>query len=534
MTYPRVRAALSAVGLDAATLSEQSGAILATWGLDLGSPTHDVPLLLSMTNWSDRGSMDPRSMARWLADGTSGRFASMLPPFAALGVTAGGLRLVSDHAGFRQLYLVDGAGWAAVSTSARVLGVLSEAGLDRDSLMLQSQLGWLVGDRTILAGVTKLGPSEGVLIKNGVLKREPPADDPPIQPVSLDQGVRRAAGVLRDVLARYLDENPDPTLQLTGGQDSRIVLSSIPPARRRGLKVMTLDVHGSADTAIAAKLANRFGMLHTVRTLDGMAALSAEEAFELVCSAARRLDGMSDPIARAATLWAERSFDQGARLSGLGGEYARGFYYTGRVRPTPVTLARTDQLAKWRMLANEAVERSVLAAPLAEEAITRSIALIHQALAATGLEWYEATDELYYRHRMQRWGGLGETAVCFDRSIVNPMLDYRFVAVARGLRPIDKAHSLFLARLQLELDEELASMPLDNRPAPRAYISNSPSNYLRQQSALLRKVAHKSLQRAKGDRRPPPGASVLVSRVSQHLRESPEHLEPVRRAEVFD
>ena len=66
-------------------------------------------------------------------------------------------------------------------------------------------------------------------------------------------------------------------------------------------------------------------------------------------------------------------------------------------------------------------------------------------MAATGKPWLAATDDFYLSQRMQRWAGVTDTAVCLDRSVVNPMLDDRFIAIARGMAPESKRGSLFLA-----------------------------------------------------------------------------------------
>ena len=75
-----------------------------------------------------------------------------------------------------------------------------------------------------------------------------------------------------------------------------------------------------------------------------------------------RLDAMADPVALAAQRIAERAFDQGVRISGLGGEIARGFYYVGKVKDRSYTRADAEQLASWRMFVNEAVEPGLLTA----------------------------------------------------------------------------------------------------------------------------------------------------------------------------
>ena len=296
---------------------------------------------------------------------------------------------------------------------------------------------------------------------------------------------------------------------------------------------MTMGAPGTADVDIAASLAARYGMEHTVHGLDGLAGLSPAESFDRACDAAARLDCMADPIAKAATLWAEEHFAQGPRLSGLGGEIARGFYYTGVIRDTPVTRSKTDRLARWRMFANEAVQSQALEPAFVADAQPVSLSIVHEALIGTGLDWYRATDALYLNHRMQRWAGLSESAVCFDRQIVNPMLDHRFRAIAQGMAPRDKARGQFLARLQVALDPELASLPLDNRPAPAVLARPGPVGRLRYEVAATSRLVRKIKQRISGSRRPPAGGPVLARKVSEHLRTAPEALDRLRGHGVF-
>jgi asparagine synthase (glutamine-hydrolysing) len=524
---PDLQKALALVGVADATLVHLPHIELATWGLGAGRPTPDVPLLLSGTNWSESGSVPAARLGQWLSADSAEPPRPMLPPFAALGAAGDGLMLASDTMGFRQLFDRRGPGWQALSTSARALAALGDGRLDREAMLLQSLLGWQLGQRTLFADVTKFGPGEYVHLIDGTVVRGV-VGAAEAEPVSLDEATNRAAGVLRSFLERYLDENPDPTLQLTGGQDSRLVLSAIPAARRKGLKVMTMGLPGTADVDTAASLAARCGMQHTVHGLDGLDLLSPADSFARACEAAARLDCMADPIAKAATLWAEEHFTQGARLSGLGGEIARGFYYTGVVRDTPVTRARTKRLARWRMFANEAVQTAALDPGFVAEAQPVSLGMVHRALTETGLEWYRATDALYLNHRMQRWAGLSESAVCFDRQIVNPMLDDRFRIIAQGLVPRDKARGQFLARLQVTLDPELASLPLDNRPAPAVLARPGVVGRVRHQAATTTRLARKVKQRVSGSRRPPQGGAVLANKITQHLRAEPEALDRLR------
>ena len=144
-----------------------------------------------------------------------------------------------------------------------------------------------------------------------------------------------------------------------------------------------------------------------------------------------------------------------------------------------------------------------------------------------------ATDDLYLTHRMQRWGGVTETAVCLDREVVNPMLDDRFISIATALDPLDKRNSRFLSRLQLELDAELGAVPLDGRPPPAAYAHRSMKNSAQQTASTLQKARRKVQQRLRRETRPPAGGEVLASKVLAHWRDNPATLEPLGSLGVF-
>ena len=158
----------------------------------------------------------------------------------------------------------------------------------------------------------------------------------------------------------YLAAHPDAMLQLTGGHDSRILLGAIAPCRRRGLHALTLGDKGSRDVAIAADLCQRYGMVHQVHRVDEQAWPSPRGVHELVMDSSRALECMASPIALTPLLLAEAAIDQGYRLSGLGGEVARGFYYSGQPRDAQTSTALIRRLAQWRLCINEAVESAAL------------------------------------------------------------------------------------------------------------------------------------------------------------------------------
>ena len=157
-----------------------------------------------------------------------------------------------------------------------------------------------------------------------------------------------------------------------------------------------------------------------------------------------------------------------------------------------------------------------------------------RSLTESGQSWFAATDALYLDHRMQRWAGATETPVAGHRRIVNPMLDDRFITIARSLAPQDKRGSRFLARLQVALDEELAAIPLDGRPAPAAYASSRVVSTFSQSRATAYKALRKAGQRLGGQRRPPAGGPVLAGLVARRWGRDPSMLEDLRSTGIFD
>jgi asparagine synthase (glutamine-hydrolysing) len=528
---PDLAAALRLVAPATSVVECSPGTFLASWGT--GSVTGASPLLLTSEVRRRDEAQTPEQVARHLVGGDRDPLAQMLPTFGAVALGADATVVAcTDVLGFRQLFWRRHADWAAVSTSSRVLAALDEPALDLDAVAVQGLLGWQLGLRTLFRDVEKV-PAAGRVTLGGGTARLDSFRPEPERPTTLAAAVPRARDLLRGYLDAYLDDHPDPVLQLTGGQDSRLLLSAIAPERRKGLRVMTLGVPGSTDVAIAADLARRYGLRHEVLRLRSEP-ISPADAHAACVETAGRLELVADPIARAALDEAEAAAEPGPRLSGLGGEVARGFYYLGhRGLDAPVTRARVRRLVNWRMFANESVPIAAFGPSVVapREAATDDV---FRLMSATGEPWFAATDRFYLEQRMQRWAGATETAMCTRLEVANPMLDDRFIAIANALAPADKQHSRFLACLQVALDAELSALPLDGRPAPRAYASPGLAGRVAQSRATAMRAGRKFGQRLRGDRRPPAGGVVFARAVVEHWRQHPELLEPVAASGALD
>ena len=501
-------------------------ASIAVWGLTAQRVGDAAVYPLSRGARRRDEDLDPETLSELLTGGDRSGLNDVLPPFAAIRAsTDGGVTAATDAMGARHVYYASGADWSAISTSAEALARAARSSIDLEAAAIQCQLGWQVGTRTLFEGVHKLDAGTTATLNAGRLHSESYAANDP-KPIGLEEAVRSAASMLRDYLEKYLDDHPDATLQLTGGQDSRLLLSAIPPSRRHGLSVMTLRVPGSADADIAAQLAERYRMRHHVITLDGLDEWSNSEAHDAVAEASRRLGGMADPLALAALVFAESKIGQGPRLSGLGGEVARGFYYILPWLKIPSTRRTTSLLSSWRMFANESVANEALDEEFGKWARPFATAEIYGLLSVDPADLRSSSDDFYLSQRMQRWAGVTDSAICLDREVVNPMLDRRFLEIAIGLEPSDKKNSRFLSRLQVELDEELAQVPLDGRPTPTAYATRSAAGAAARSASFAQRVLRKSKQRVRGNRLPPAGGDVLAAKGGRILARAPRGHRP--------
>jgi asparagine synthase (glutamine-hydrolysing) len=238
---------------------------------------------------------------------------------------------------------------------------------------------------------------------------------------------------------------------------------------------------------------------------------------------------MASPLALAPLLLAERHLDQGHRLSGLGGEVARGFYYAGEPADATTTPAAVQRLARWRLFANEAVAADALDPDFTAAARTDALAALCRVFARYARDsWLTATDEFFLYQRTQRWGGAHGTVAATARTFVNPMFDRRFLALALAADPDDKRHSRLYARLMCRLDPGLARIPLDSGAVPARLAAPGPFGALAGAALTGRRAVRKVRQRLTGGRRPQLGAPGLARLVVAHWRAEPDTVGALR------
>jgi asparagine synthase (glutamine-hydrolysing) len=446
---------------------------------------------------------------------------SIVPPFAAAyrQNAASKLTVAGDWLGLRQLYLWRGDGVAAVSTSARALAVLAGGEVDAAGLGAQALIGWQIGDSTIFRGVAVLPPAAIVSLQEGAATVRQYASSASVEaptPPKLDDAVDEMAVILRSWLSSYVEDHRDSVLQLTGGHDSRILLAAIPSQAREGLHTLTLGDPSSPDVRIAANLSRRYRMNHQVVELSPDLWPEPAHAHRLLIASAHELDCMASPLALAPLLLAERGLEQGRRLSGLGGEVARGFYYAGNPRDATTSPHLVERLARWRIFANESVEPEALDPDFYASAQATTLEALCGLFPAGN--WLRATDHFYLFQRMHRWSGTHSSVAAVRRHFINPMFDHRFIELALGVAPADKRDSILLGRLTARLDNELARIPLDTGLSPAGLGHPTPFTRIATSASTTRKVVHKIGQRLRHGRRPQLGAEHASAVALQYWR----------------
>jgi asparagine synthase (glutamine-hydrolysing) len=487
----------------------------------LGAPGEAFTVRLSRLLRTRDRDVCTEELATMVANGSD--LATLLPPFAAGNrERAGGpVTVANDWLGYRQLYWWQGDGAAAISTSARALSVLAGAGFDEATLGVQAMLGWQVGDLTMFQGVKSLPPATLAKLADGDLQwrryAEPLGHHASVP--TLDDAVEEMAAILINLQASYLNDHPDTVLQLTGGWDSRVLLTAISENQRTGLRALTLGVGTDPDVLIARQLAQLCGIRHEVYGLEAYTAPTPSQAHKLSLNAARVLEYQANPMALAPLLLAESNLEQGHRLAGYGGEVARGKYYPGQPAGAKTSDRLVERLALWRLFSRDGVEAAALDAPFFTEARDGTLATLVN-LFPSG-DWLRATDSFYLYQEMQRWGGALGTVAAVRRKEVNPMWDRRFIELALAVAPADKRHSLLFGKLMSRLDAGLARIPLESGLIPARLGVRDMSSQVAVAMVTARKAARRVRQRLTDRRKPQLGASGMSELVLAHWRAEP-------------
>lgn len=461
-------------------------------------------VLLSRTCRTSAGELlDGRGLLDRLVTGQRQTLRELASPFGGCFRLGRGrpILLATDRCGLHHVYWYQGAGWAAISTSSLVLASMASESLDERAVGIFALVGNYLDCDTPYRNVRKLDAGSLCSLADGVadVQRYASWDEHDSAPFSSrHSAISEGKEAIALSVEACLDAHPAPSIELSGGLDSRAVLAAVPVGSRRGLHAVTLGEQGSADVEIATRIARRWGLEHDVVDTSVLRTLAPEDALARARHAARRRDFAVNGPALAVLDSVEERVEQVPRLGGANGEFGRGFYYPGQ-RPAPaVTDARASRLANWRVLTNSAVDTALFVPEFAAAARQSAIAAIQRALHTAGHDWLSATDEFYLRQRTHRWVGNTITPAGYERSVLLPFVDRRYIDWARRARPGDKRGSRLFSEILASLDPELGALTLDRGGLSPAQIARpAPADRVRLARSFASKAGYKVFQRAR-------------------------------------
>jgi asparagine synthase (glutamine-hydrolysing) len=375
--------------------------------------------------------------------------------------------IITDRCGSLHAYWRPCAGGHAVSLSSAVLAMLDEAGaaqLDPVAVHEFIATGILYEDRSLWQGVRKIGPATVFTLGPQGVQARPYWQFADIRPESLplDQAIDQTHHALVDVL-KALPATPQPLVSdLTGGYDSRFLLSGLVKAGRP----FTTTVSGAAqhpDVTVAARIAAELGLQH--QHIPSQQIPSPEE-FD---AALRMTDGEYDAFDYARILATHRrlSAAHGMSLNGSFGELARGYWWEllwprlAQRQPLDVAMVARKRFAAIPY-------DKALFAPAAQLDLAAHMAAVAGRAIAPIAAFPNTTqmDCVYYSLRMQRWQGRITSATNQLWPAFSP------IGFAQVLEPILAAkastrfRSLFVRATFARFAPALARIPLEHGYPP--------------------------------------------------------------------
>jgi asparagine synthase (glutamine-hydrolysing) len=509
---------------------------------DVDGPDGTWAVLLSRSCRTVRGGLltGDDLLAR-LRNDHSSTLRDVAPPFGGC-VRLGALEAVlgvTDTCGFHHLYWYQGTGWAAISSSAAVLGSMASESIDERALGIYACVGNFLDCDTPYRGVRKLDAGSTCRLADGVVEvqRYVPWATVDAQPFATrGDAVDAGAAAVRASVAACLAAHPRPWIEISGGFDSRAVLAAVPSEARRGMPALTLGGPDDADVQIAVGIAARCGLEHhVVDPRDLLSRLTPDEALARVRDASRRRDYAANGAALAVIDYVDDRVESAPRLGGGNGEFGRGFYYPGQRAAAAVTDALAARLANWRILTNTAVDTGLFVPEYAAASRQWALTAISEALHEADGGWLGATDEFYLRQRMQRWAGHALTPSGHARSLLLPFLDSRYIAWARRAPPADKRGSRLFSEVIDALDPGLAAMRLDTANVSPAQLARpGPAVRIRMATSFASRAARKVIQRARRREKAPAAGTTVADLALRAWSAEPEVPESLAGHDFLD
>lgn len=480
--------------------------------LHLCHPNQDVPVfesetqrLISQTRGlkfsNDKNRADPRTLLHALQHQDDATLARLTPPASAYGMVNDTCHAVTDALGLAHLYLFQCDHIAAIASSSLLIAKVFELQINELNVIQQSLIGHAIHDHSPIRDVRKLEAGHALVMQQGRIETRMYQDCvkmmAEVNPSDDSILVEQASSVLADITNEMIEAFAPCELELTGGIDSRLVLSSINPQQRHQVTAFTIGAEDAIDVVRAKEIADRLKLKHLVIDTTGLTRLSDDNLIELVRRGARQTDFSLNIVDRCLVEYVNMQHQPHARFSGIGGEIFSGFYYALQPLKRSPTNEMIENLIRWRVISNDRANTRLFAGTKFNEAIDAIISTLTNHFPKQKT-WGNSLDTYYVLTRMQRWAGQGLSAVLDKRAVLIPMFDMRWLDQTRQIGSSWKQGANLHAALICKLDPQLAGMRLTGRPSPTHILNPRIRDRITTRLSTFQKAARKIRQQYRG------------------------------------
>lgn len=458
-------------------------------------------------------------------------------PFAVICIDGDGtVTAYSDPLGLQHLWVSAGAHWTVLSSSALWAGLIARARVNIDAALVRMRVGHCVPCLAPINNVTKVPPNGTFTIVRGIPHGAEPSCAVGEQhgALGVQDAVAHGAMVLKRAVSGLLHCFPQAALELSGGLDSRLVLSCLTKEDCRGRVAVTIGDSMSVDVQLARQIASMYGLTHVHSDLRVAKPHKWSELLHKARTISTKADHLRDPMFAYVLASVNALRQYGTRFTGQGGEVARGFYYLNPRCEPDIDAVSYERIIKYRIIANDSVDVRLLTprARAASEELTRD-AIRKQLTVAPGHS-HDKLDSYYKFGRLQFGVGSAMSAASQERVILAPFFTTEYLQWSSSISCSARLGSRALCAILASLDATLAKVPLDGGMSPQDLLSEGVGSRVRRARIFAQKALAKLWQVVRRVERPPIG-TLEVARILSRGIHDPEKVFPHAMASgVFD
>ncbi len=332
---------------------------------------------------------------------------------------------------------------------------LSRMDLNRPAALEFFNFGFVLGAKTLIEGVNMLGPGRMYTIDERLeigekhywtfLGGEGPAT------------ANRLIDAFDTHVAKGLTLSRRISMPLTGGLDSRTVLSACMGARER-LHCYTHGRRSSDDVRIARSIARRFGLRHDYYEIG---ADTIENIPAIALSMSLSCNGLLNTITSAHFLASyERESEHGdIFFSGIGGEMLRSYYMPASAESLGTPEALAAAIRRKIQLGSDNGIFDGMSAPDVTRALDASV---HEQLSGYGADDPQRLAECFYlENRIGNFLALSMRLLGRYFETFNPFLEREMLRIIPRLSTAEKSGGELQRRIILHNAPELARVLMD-------------------------------------------------------------------------